>query len=92
MERKGKTLRHMDRDIDEKTKEDGRRNQTQKSADRRRFCPQQGDLRFLGPPSGQGAGGGAGTRDRRVPADLRAFSLATMPPTPNDVWKAYITD
>ncbi|GFN81349.1 hypothetical protein PoB_000785500 [Plakobranchus ocellatus] len=32
--------------------------------------PQQGDLRLSGPPSGQGAGGGAGTR--RVPADLRA--------------------
>ncbi|GFO05924.1 transposon tf2-11 polyprotein [Plakobranchus ocellatus] len=29
--------------------------------------PQQGDLRLLGPPSGQGAGGGARTRDRRVP-------------------------
>ncbi|GFO29141.1 hypothetical protein PoB_005564600 [Plakobranchus ocellatus] len=39
--------------------------------------PQQGDLRLSGPPSGQGAGGGARTRDRRVPADLRADSLAT---------------
>ncbi|GFO44507.1 hypothetical protein PoB_007101200 [Plakobranchus ocellatus] len=28
--------------------------------------PQQGDLRLSGPPSGQGAGGGARTRDRRV--------------------------
>ncbi|GFN86396.1 hypothetical protein PoB_001290200 [Plakobranchus ocellatus] len=44
--------------------------------------PQQGDLRLSGPPSGQGAGGGARTRDRRVPADLRADSLATVPPTP----------
>ncbi|GFN85197.1 hypothetical protein PoB_001170300 [Plakobranchus ocellatus] len=44
--------------------------------------PQQGDLRLSGPPSGQGAGGGAQTRDRRVPADLRADSLATVPPTP----------
>ncbi|GFN88539.1 hypothetical protein PoB_001504500, partial [Plakobranchus ocellatus] len=34
--------------------------------------PQQGDLRLLSPPSGQDAGGGARTRDRRVPADLRA--------------------
>ncbi|GFO44481.1 hypothetical protein PoB_007098600 [Plakobranchus ocellatus] len=31
--------------------------------------------------SGQGAGGGARTRDRRVPADLRADSLTTVPPT-----------
>ncbi|GFO27834.1 hypothetical protein PoB_005433900 [Plakobranchus ocellatus] len=45
--------------------------------------PQQGDLRLSGPPSGQGAGGGARTRDRRVPADLRADWLATEPPTPH---------
>ncbi|GFO23700.1 hypothetical protein PoB_005020500 [Plakobranchus ocellatus] len=44
--------------------------------------PQQGDLRLSGPPSGQGAGSGARTRDRRVPADLRADSQATMLPTP----------
>ncbi|GFO28800.1 hypothetical protein PoB_005530500 [Plakobranchus ocellatus] len=44
--------------------------------------PQQGDLRLSGPPSGQGAGGGARTHDRRVPADFRADSLATVPPTP----------
>ncbi|GFO03448.1 hypothetical protein PoB_002995300 [Plakobranchus ocellatus] len=42
--------------------------------------PQQGDLRLLGPPSGQGAGSGARTRDRRVPADLRADSLTTDAP------------
>ncbi|GFO42539.1 hypothetical protein PoB_006904400 [Plakobranchus ocellatus] len=29
---------------------------------------------------GQGAGGGARTRDRRVPANLRVDSLATVPP------------
>ncbi|GFO22263.1 hypothetical protein PoB_004876800 [Plakobranchus ocellatus] len=46
--------------------------------------PQQGDLRLSGPPSGQGAGGGARTRDRKVPADLRADSLATVPPTPHN--------
>ncbi|GFO42694.1 hypothetical protein PoB_006919900 [Plakobranchus ocellatus] len=46
------------------------------------LSPQQGDFRLSGPPSGQGAGGGARTRDRRVPADLRADSLATVPPTP----------
>ncbi|GFN99311.1 hypothetical protein PoB_002581700 [Plakobranchus ocellatus] len=43
--------------------------------------PQQGDLRLSGPPSGQGADGWARTRDRRVPADLRAGFLATEPPT-----------
>ncbi|GFN99633.1 hypothetical protein PoB_002613900 [Plakobranchus ocellatus] len=43
---------------------------------------QQGDLRLSGPPSGQGAGRGARTRDRRVPADLRADSQATVLPTP----------
>ncbi|GFO31562.1 hypothetical protein PoB_005806700 [Plakobranchus ocellatus] len=32
-------------------------------------------------PSGRGAGGGVRTRDRRVPADLRADSLATVPLT-----------
>ncbi|GFO39020.1 hypothetical protein PoB_006552500 [Plakobranchus ocellatus] len=47
-----------------------------------RASPQQGDLRLSGPPSGQGAGGGSRTRDRGVPADLRADSLATVPPTP----------
>ncbi|GFO21304.1 A disintegrin and metalloproteinase with thrombospondin motifs [Plakobranchus ocellatus] len=44
--------------------------------------PQQGDLRLSGHPSGQGASDGARTRDKRVPADLRAESLATVPPTP----------
>ncbi|GFO01943.1 hypothetical protein PoB_002844800 [Plakobranchus ocellatus] len=48
--------------------------------------PQQGDLRL----SGQGTGGGVGTRDRRlrVSADLRADSLATVPPTPPYVLSA----
>ncbi|GFN76698.1 hypothetical protein PoB_000320400 [Plakobranchus ocellatus] len=32
--------------------------------------------------TGRGADGGARTRDRRVPADLRADSQATLPPTP----------
>ncbi|GFN83475.1 hypothetical protein PoB_000998100 [Plakobranchus ocellatus] len=44
--------------------------------------PQQGDLRLSGPPSGQGAGGLAQVRNRRVLADLREDSLATVPPTP----------
>ncbi|GFN88981.1 hypothetical protein PoB_001548700, partial [Plakobranchus ocellatus] len=45
--------------------------------------PQQGDLRLSGAPPGQGADGGARTRDRRVLADLRAYTLATEPPTPH---------
>ncbi|GFN74368.1 hypothetical protein PoB_000087400 [Plakobranchus ocellatus] len=45
--------------------------------------PQQGDLRLSDPPSGQGAGDGARTRDRWVSADLSADSLATEPPTPH---------
>ncbi|GFO38841.1 hypothetical protein PoB_006534600 [Plakobranchus ocellatus] len=44
--------------------------------------PQQSDLKLLGPPSGKGAGGEARARDRRIPADIRADSLATAPPTP----------
>ncbi|GFO45309.1 hypothetical protein PoB_007181400, partial [Plakobranchus ocellatus] len=44
--------------------------------------PQQGDLRLSDLPSGQGAGGGARTHNRRVPADLRADSLITVPPSP----------
>ncbi|GFO15672.1 hypothetical protein PoB_004217700 [Plakobranchus ocellatus] len=45
-------------------------------------CPQQSDLRLLAPASGQGAGSGVRTLDRRVAADLRADSLTTVPPTP----------
>ncbi|GFN89542.1 hypothetical protein PoB_001604800 [Plakobranchus ocellatus] len=41
--------------------------------------PQQGDLRLSGHPLGRGAGSGARTRGRRVLADLRADSLATVP-------------
>ncbi|GFO19808.1 hypothetical protein PoB_004631300 [Plakobranchus ocellatus] len=44
--------------------------------------PQQGDLKLSGPPSGQGAGGGARTRDRRIPANPKADSLVTVPLTP----------
>ncbi|GFO21657.1 hypothetical protein PoB_004816200 [Plakobranchus ocellatus] len=43
--------------------------------------PQQVNLRLSGSPSDQDAGGGTQTRDRKVPADLRADSLATVPPT-----------
>ncbi|GFN89219.1 hypothetical protein PoB_001572500 [Plakobranchus ocellatus] len=45
-----------------------------------------------GPPSGQGAGGGARIRDRRVPADLRADSLVTVPPTPRSLVRATRAD
>ncbi|GFO18170.1 hypothetical protein PoB_004467500 [Plakobranchus ocellatus] len=46
------------------------------------LSPQQGDLRLLGPPSSRSADGGARTRNRRVPADLRADSQVTVPQTP----------
>ncbi|GFO19174.1 hypothetical protein PoB_004567900 [Plakobranchus ocellatus] len=38
---------------------------------------QEGDLRLPGPPTGQGAGGGARTRDKRAPADIGADSLTS---------------
>ncbi|GFO49326.1 hypothetical protein PoB_007583100 [Plakobranchus ocellatus] len=44
--------------------------------------PQQGDLSLSGLPSGKNANGGAQTPDRRILADLRADSLATVPTTP----------
>ncbi|GFO37624.1 hypothetical protein PoB_006412900 [Plakobranchus ocellatus] len=44
--------------------------------------PQQGDLRLSGPPPGQDADGKSRSCDRRIPVDLRADSLATIPPTP----------
>ncbi|GFO02180.1 proton-associated sugar transporter a [Plakobranchus ocellatus] len=43
--------------------------------------PQKGDLRLSGPPSGKDAGSGARTYDRKVPLDLRAVSLSTVPPS-----------
>ncbi|GFO05193.1 hypothetical protein PoB_003169800 [Plakobranchus ocellatus] len=46
----------------------------------RLFNPQQGDPRLSGAQSGQGVGRGARTCDRRVPANLRVDSLATVPP------------
>ncbi|GFO35559.1 hypothetical protein PoB_006206400 [Plakobranchus ocellatus] len=45
-------------------------------------CPQHCDLSFPGPPSGLKSSGGVRTRNRRVPAYLRAYSLSTVPPTP----------
>ncbi|GFN85828.1 hypothetical protein PoB_001233400 [Plakobranchus ocellatus] len=35
--------------------------------------------------SDQGAGGRARTRDRRLPADLRADSVSSVPPTPSEL-------
>ncbi|GFO47492.1 hypothetical protein PoB_007399700 [Plakobranchus ocellatus] len=52
---------------------------------------QQGDHRLSGPPSGQGASGGARTRGRKVSADLRADSLAAEPPTPQRIRLFYPT-
>ncbi|GFO37765.1 hypothetical protein PoB_006427000 [Plakobranchus ocellatus] len=49
---------------------------------RRYMHSQQGGLRLSGSPLGQCASGGARTSDRKVPVDLRADSLATVPPTP----------
>ncbi|GFO06760.1 hypothetical protein PoB_003326500 [Plakobranchus ocellatus] len=45
-------------------------------------CPQHGDLRLKGPPSGQSASGGARTPNKRVSTDLRADSLSTVLLTP----------
>ncbi|GFN82788.1 amine oxidase [Plakobranchus ocellatus] len=47
----------------------------------RSWKEQEGDPRLSGPPSGQGTSGGARSRDRRVPAVLRADSLSIVPPT-----------
>ncbi|GFN91809.1 hypothetical protein PoB_001831500 [Plakobranchus ocellatus] len=53
------------------------------------LASQQSFLRLSGSPSGQGAGGGARNRDRRVPADLRGDSLATVLPTLREVKKKF---
>ncbi|GFO38848.1 glutathione peroxidase [Plakobranchus ocellatus] len=42
---------------------------------------------FYDPPSGRGADGAARTRARRVPADLRVDSQATVPPTPSHMFE-----
>ncbi|GFO25150.1 hypothetical protein PoB_005165500 [Plakobranchus ocellatus] len=51
--------------------------------ERHNSSPQQSDLRLSGHPSGRSTGSGTRTRDRRVPAELRADSLVTVPPTPH---------
>ncbi|GFO04631.1 hypothetical protein PoB_003113600 [Plakobranchus ocellatus] len=48
-------------------------------------CRQHGDPKLSGPSSGQEASGGARTCNRRVPADLWADSLSTVPPTPLNI-------
>ncbi|GFO43302.1 hypothetical protein PoB_006980700 [Plakobranchus ocellatus] len=61
---------------------------------RRFLCiasPEQDDLRLSGPPQGQGTGGGARTRDRRVPADLRTDSLTSVPPKRHSLEKKHST-
>ncbi|GFO27592.1 hypothetical protein PoB_005409700 [Plakobranchus ocellatus] len=47
----------------------------------------QDDLRVLSPPSDQGIDAGAPTRDSRIPAELMADSLLTVPPTPRTIMK-----
>ncbi|GFO20251.1 hypothetical protein PoB_004675600 [Plakobranchus ocellatus] len=49
--------------------------------------PRQDDLRLSEPSSGQGTGGGARNRDRRVPADRKAGFLSTSSPTLRCIWK-----
>ncbi|GFN84214.1 hypothetical protein PoB_001072000 [Plakobranchus ocellatus] len=44
--------------------------------------PQQAGLRFSGPPSSQGSGGGARARDRKLPSYFRASLPSTVLPTP----------
>ncbi|GFO29672.1 hypothetical protein PoB_005617700 [Plakobranchus ocellatus] len=44
--------------------------------------PQQGNLRLQGLLSGRSTDGGAQTHDRRVPADRRTDSQATVPTMP----------
>ncbi|GFO28598.1 hypothetical protein PoB_005510300 [Plakobranchus ocellatus] len=53
---------------------------------------QKGDLGLSDPSSGQGADGGARTRDRRFPVDLRADSLATVQPTSHLVLKEIVKE
>ncbi|GFO28674.1 hypothetical protein PoB_005517900 [Plakobranchus ocellatus] len=53
---------------------------------------QKGDIRLSDSPSGQSNGGEARTRDKRVPADLRADSLATVPPTLHLVLKEIVKE
>ncbi|GFO43452.1 hypothetical protein PoB_006995700 [Plakobranchus ocellatus] len=43
-------------------------------------CPQHGYLRLSGPPLGEVASGGARTRNKRAPADLRANWLSNRRP------------
>ncbi|GFN76968.1 hypothetical protein PoB_000347400 [Plakobranchus ocellatus] len=47
------------------------------------FSLQLGDFRLSGTPSGQGASDGVRTRERNVPADLRADWLSTVPRRPH---------
>ncbi|GFN76031.1 hypothetical protein PoB_000253700 [Plakobranchus ocellatus] len=47
--------------------------------------PVQSDLRFSDLPSGQNAGGGVRTGDRRIPADFRADLLSIVPSTPRRI-------
>ncbi|GFO27826.1 hypothetical protein PoB_005433100 [Plakobranchus ocellatus] len=70
-----------DKDVEKEAKEEERRRRI-KRRKKRTSKKKKGDLRLSGPPSAQGARGGARTHERRIPAYIRAESLATVPPTP----------
>ncbi|GFO33080.1 reticulocyte-binding protein 2 homolog a [Plakobranchus ocellatus] len=67
---------------EERRREDRKRGEKKKEV-KKRASLQPDDLRLSGPPSSQGADGGARILDRRVPTDLSADSLATMPRRPH---------
>ncbi|GFO18150.1 hypothetical protein PoB_004465500 [Plakobranchus ocellatus] len=56
--------------------------QQQASGIWKRASLQQGDIGLSGTQSGQVVYGGARTREKMVPSDLRADSLSTVPRTP----------
>ncbi|GFO28123.1 general transcription factor ii-i repeat domain-containing 2-like protein [Plakobranchus ocellatus] len=51
----------------------------------------EADLKPSGPPSGQGAGGGARARERKVPSYFRASLLSTVLPTRQLLYFGYRT-
>ncbi|GFN82539.1 hypothetical protein PoB_000904500 [Plakobranchus ocellatus] len=61
----------------------GERGEEEEEVECVEMSPQDDDLRLSGPPSDQGAGGGARTRDIRIPVNLRAGSLCAVPPAPH---------
>ncbi|GFO34347.1 hypothetical protein PoB_006085200 [Plakobranchus ocellatus] len=66
---------------EEQEEEEEKKVEEKKKEEEEYASPQKSNLRLPGPPSGQGAGGEARTRERRILADIRADSLAIVPPT-----------